>query len=649
MRRFLIKVGLTVSAAFAVYLFILYWVVVGKFESHRWNLPSRVYSDSVYLYPGAELPPEALEEALARRGYKPVRLKLSGPGDYTHIGSTFTIGLHSFDYPWERFAGGTLEVVYSGRTIDHLTQLPENKETVSARLEPEVVATLFDEKMEDRSLITLDQIPPTLIDAIVCMEDERFWRHFGVDPLALVRALLTNILHGRVVQGGSTLTQQLVKNFFLSSERTYIRKFHELWMAFILEARYSKEEILTAYLNEIYLGQRASSSVAGVGEASRFFFSKDISQLDLPEVALVAGLIRAPGLYSPFRHPDRARERRDLVLSKMFEAKKITERQYQSAVKTPLRLTPRRAATSGAPFFVDFIEHEVQQTFPKEKLVRDGLKIFTTLDAKMQESAEAALSHGLERLEHNYPKVKERLAQGGRLEGVLISISPQNGYIRAFVGGRDFSTSQFNRATTALRQPGSAFKPFVYLAALEQDDGQSWTPASQIEDTAFDIESGGETWAPKNYDEQFHGWVTLQTALENSYNVATAKLGLQVKPEAVVTTARKLGIASPLEAVPSVALGALEVTPLELARAYAGIASGGFQIQPLGVLQVVTPGGEMLEKKSVGFKRAVSPVFSIGGLPAPRAFWDFVPSRRARPAPPATIAMPGLSATPRNW
>lgn len=599
--------ALAVVSLLGMYLFALDYKIRVKFESRRWNLPSRIYSDSYFLYPGRIVSAQATERKLESLGYKRVNGKVRGAGEFAREGNRLAIFLHDFAYPSEDFAGFPIGVDFQGERIQSLSRLDQREDLKKVKLEPELVASIFDEKMEDRTLVSFDQVPPFLVQAIISVEDERFYEHLGVDPRSLLRAFLTDLLHLRFVQGGSTLTQQLVKNYFLTSQKSLPRKFNEMFMALLLERRYSKQEILEAYLNEIYFGQRGPISVTGIEEASRLYFSKTVSQLTLAEAALLAGIIRQPGEYSPFNNPTAAYDRRNFVLKAMWDHGFINEPQFREARSEKIVMPKRNSEIYKAPFFVDYVQQELRRNYPPTVLQSEGIKIFTTLDMDEQRAADVAVHENLERYETR-PNLKALREKGASLEGLLIEIQPQTGSIRAFVGGRDYSTNQFNHITMAHRQPGSTFKPFVYLTALAlAQDGGPWTLASKIEDVSFSVPGPEGPWTPSNYDGEEHGTVTLRTALEHSYNIATARLAEEVGLDRVVAMARKMGIESPLEPYPAMALGSFEVTPLELIRAYTPLPNQGIRSEPYAITHVVTREGIVLEKKNFKMNRVITP------------------------------------------
>lgn len=628
--RFLLPLALIGVAALGVYVLALDHQIRSKFEARRWNLPSRVFSDSFYLYPGQPLAPEKLEKKLERLSYKKVT-EVKGFGEYARAasrgtaladarkgsqpasgtGSTLTVYLRNFSYPSEEFTGFPVSIEFSGDLVQSITRLNDDESLKALKIEPELIASIFDEKMEDRTVVTLAEVPENLVNAVVSIEDERFYAHHGIDPKSILRAFLTDLLHLRAVQGGSTLTQQLVKNYFLSPEKTVVRKFNEVLMAVLLELRYSKDEIIEAYLNEIYFGQRGPVSITGVEEASKHYFGKGVSHLTLAESALLAGLVRLPGEYSPYRNMAKATERRNLVLKQMREQGFITDEDFTASSKEKIILPQGNVSrASHAAHFVEFVQRELRENYPPEVLRSEGMRIFTTLDLEAQGFAEETVAKRVKELEEGKPKLKKLKEGGKRLEAAFLAVQPQTGAIRAFVGGRDFEASQFDRVTEAHRQPGSAFKPFVYLTALatgESDNEKKWTLASTIEDTSFSVRVGGKDWHPENYDKTEHGPVTLREALEHSYNIAASKLAMDVGLEKVVETARAAGIESPLEPYPSLALGAFEVTPLELIRAYTIFPNQGTRTEPIAIMSLVTRDGKVLEKKGFKMKKVISP------------------------------------------
>ncbi len=473
---------------------------------------------------------------------------------------------------------------------------------------------------EFRVSLPLSRIPKLLQDAVVAVEDARFFQHGAVDIQGMARAALRNLTSGRIAEGGSTITQQLAKTLFLTHERTLSRKVKEVQLGRELERRYSKEKILEMYLNAIYFGHGAY----GVEAAARTFFSRRAADLSLAEAALLAGLPKSPTYYSPFTHPKQARARRDHVLSRMVEAKRITAARARAAQREPVRLRPLLPARGIAPHFADYVQRQLEEQFGAVAVARGGLRISTTLNLRLQRAAVEALRDGLRAAEAKAEagrKVKAAPAQarragglqgsgkpGGRSgpEGALLALDPQTGEVLAMVGGADYARSQFNRAVQARRQPGSAFKPFVYAAAMEA----GLPPTTLLDDVPVSypggLGRGQAAWSPENYDRRYRGRVTMRQALEESLNVPTVRLLEMVGVQAVVDVARRMGVAGELHRDLSLALGTSEISLLELTAAYAVVANRGMRVPAGGVRQVTGPGGEVRWERRV----APEPVLS---------------------------------------
>jgi len=576
-------------------------------RSHKWDIPSRIYSDATYYYPGLNIKRVQLQDKLSRLAYRNTGDDIKGPGDYSINNERIDVYLHDFDYPLQEFKGYPIRVSLDNGIITEIHRLDSEESLPFLKLEPELISKIFGDAMEDRTLVTLKEVPQHLLESIILIEDERFFKHEGVDLIAIARAALKDLAALRIVQGGSTLTQQLVKNYFLTNKRSFSRKIQEAIIAMILESNHSKAEILEAYVNEIYLGQRGSSSVSGVGEAAKLYFAKNVDQLTIAESALLAGMIRAPYRYNPFTKKENAKERRDFVINKLYKGNLITKTEYEEAIAEPIITPKRMSRLNRAPYFIDFVRMQLTEFYSDDILHKEGLKIFTTLDMSHQRVAERIVKQEIARLEKDFASILPKDHEE-ELEAGLVSIQPQTGYIRAMVGGRSYDKTQFNHITQASRQPGSTFKPFVFLTAFDpMRSSNLYAPSSIIDDTSFSVTSGGENWSPKNYDKKEHGEVSLRTALTKSYNVATAKLALSVGLDAVLKTARDAGISSDLMAVPSMALGSFEVTPLEMAAAYTVFPNAGIRAEPVSIIQVVTKDDEILEKKNIEMKRVFDP------------------------------------------
>lgn len=579
-----------------------YVAITKKFDSsRRWDLPSRVYSDSTPLLPGLSYPRALLEPKLNHVGYHEVAQRVSTPGEYRYSGSKLEIYLQNFDYPDMEFGATPVVIDFDGAEIRSVKRMTDNVTLRGARLEPELITSIFDNEMEDRLPVSLKSVPQHVVDAIIATEDKNFYHHEGISIRGTIGALVTDLRSRQWTHGGSTLTQQLVKNFYLTPERSWRRKAVEALMAVLLEARYTKEEILESYLNEIYLGQNGAVQIIGVEQASQLYFGKHVTYLTLPEAATLAGMIRSPNVLSPLKYPERAKPRRDTVLKLMFEQGKINQADYGEAVASPLSVTRFPRTSRSAPFFVDFVMRQLRETYPETQLKTEGLRIFTTLDTIMQRSAEQALDTGAANLAKQYKQIR---ASPAPLEGVILTIQPGTGYVKALVGGRNYSKTQFNRAIQARRQPGSLFKPFVYVTAMDPQRGQqAYTAATVLEDSPISVQAGKAIWRPQNYDNRFHGNVTVRAALAHSYNIPAVRAAINAGVPNVIKTAANIGVESRLEPYPSISLGSFEVTPLEIAYAYSVFANLGVKAEPVSILAVATRDGKLLENREVKMKR----------------------------------------------
>jgi penicillin-binding protein 1B len=583
--------------------------VAAKFEDRSWAVPARIYTDAFPLYPGLEVAGTGILERLRRLGYREVAGEVRGRGEIHRDprGATLDVYLHAFRYPLHPETGRAIRIALDHGVVSGITDLATGQEVFDATLEPEALAGFYDDVWEERHVMTLDQIPGRMVQAVLAAEDSRFFSHGAIDLRGIVRALVRNVAAGRVVEGGSTLTQQLMKNFFLSEERTFRRKARELAMAIVAERRYSKEQILERYLNEVYLGQSGAKGIFGVAEAAQFYFGKQLADLTIGETALLAGLIRAPNANSPFRSPMRAQARRDAVLAAMAEHGAITAEDAESARAEPLALRSYVTDRTNAPYFVDAVRRQLQSSYPPAALTAEGLRIFTSLDGEMQAAAEAAVRDGLAELERAYPMLR-RAEPEEQLEGALVALHPATGEIKAMVGGRDYRITQFNRITDAQRQPGSVFKPVVYYAAFDPDAGESHLlPTSRVEDAPFSWTYDGTAWTPGNYRNRYRGEVTARQALEESLNAATARIAFEIGLPRVLDAAERLGFPGLLPALPSIVLGGLETTPLAVAEVYAVLASQGQRTSSRVVTQVADQHDQLIEGRPLDITSVVSP------------------------------------------
>lgn len=608
----LIGAVLVTVAAVLVCLTLRRWDldVTERFQKHRWNFPSKIYSDAALVYPGVDIHAAGLIERLQELHYQRVGDTPARRGEYSLDAERCDVYLRQRS-PVDD-VGRRIRLALADGRIEAIRDLDSGEELFTFELEPMIITGLFEGVWEERRLVPLSEIPPLLVQAILDTEDQRFHRHRGVDVQGILRALWVNLRSGQVTQGGSTLTQQLMKNFFLTNERSLRRKLREAVMALIIERRFSKEEILENYVNEIYLGQKGAQGIFGIWEAAQFYFAKSPADLTVAEIAMLAGLIRGPNLYSPFRDAESAQRRRNVVLEVMHSLGHIDADTYSLARQEPLRVRTALTRAKDAPYFVDFVRRELAASYPEDLLNREGLRIYTSLDMHLQRVAEQAVQEGLEALERQHPTLSAG-QPADQLQACLIAVLPQTGAIRAMMGGRDYRSTQFNRCMQALRQPGSVFKPIVYAAAFEHTrrSASPITTTTEIDDEPFTWPYDGRNWSPANYGRRYLGPTTVREALEHSLNAATARLAYQVGLPSILDLAQRLGISSPLPAYPSVVLGAAEVSPFEVAQVFAAFANGGLRATPLSVQRVLDRSGVSLERTAVELVHA---------LPADTAF-----------------------------
>ncbi len=588
-----------VLLAFAIYALYLDHVVRTEFEGRRWALPARVYARPLEIFPGEKIDAKQVLEELAVLHYS-TSLQPQNPGSYYQSGADIDLVTRPFTF-WDGPQPAlTLTLHFSDGHLASVQNMHTGASVNLARLDPMLIGSIYPADNEDRILVRLDQVPSSLINGLIAVEDRKFYTHHGIDPRGMARALWS-MLRGRGVQGGSTLTQQLVKNYFLTPQRTLRRKFTEVLMALLLELHYSKQEILQAYINEIYLGQDGSHAIHGFGLASQFYFGKPLHEIDLPQSALLVGLVRGPSLYDPRRHPHRALDRRNLVLQEMLQQGDITQAQFVTATSAPLDVIAKPpSGASPYPAFLDLVHRQLLSDYREEDLRSDGLQIITTLDPEIQNAAEHALTSRLAQLE------KDRRLPKDILQGAVVVTNSQTGEIQALVSDRDPRFEGFNRAVDALRPIGSLFKPAIYLTALEQP--AKYTLASLLDDSQLTVHGqGGKDWAPNNYDRKFHGEVPLPLALANSYNVATVRLGLSLGLPAIMDTVHSLGVDRDLRAYDASLLGANSLAPIEVAQMYETLANGGFRIPLRAIREVLDANGHPLQHYALAMKQIAPP------------------------------------------
>jgi len=591
-----VLIGLVVTSVTVVYLDS---VVCDRFEGKRWKMPARVYARPLDIYPGRKLTPSQMVSELALLGYREIPQPRE-PGTFRLRHQVLELVTRSFRFGDGLDASASLSVTFADGRVKALQNRSTHGALQLVRLEPALIGGIYPGKNEDRVLVKLDEVPQHVVDALIAVEDRRFYSHHGLDPRGIARAVFATA-SGKSVQGGSTLTQQLVKNFFLTPERTLRRKLTEMVMAVLVELHYSKEEILETYINEVYLGQDGNRAIHGFGLASSYYFDKPLAYLGLPETALLVGLLKGPSFYSPRNQPQRALGRRNLVLTMMAAEGFITEQQLGAAKKSPLGVIDRPPrGTSPYPAFLSLVHRQLERDYRDENLSSEGLQIFTTLDPQVQLAAEHALSKRLDRLEKAYKKPADSL------QGAVLVTSTQNAEVQAVVGDRDPRYKGFNRALDAMRPIGSLIKPVVYLTALQQKG--KYTLATRLDDSSLVYrQAGAEDWKPGNYDHEFHDQVLLRDGLINSYNVSTARLGLEVGVSKVMANLRRLGVERELPEFAASVLGANALSPQEVTQVYQTLAGGGFRTPLRAIREVLTAEGEPLQRYPLNVEQVIDP------------------------------------------
>jgi penicillin-binding protein 1B len=590
------------AIALGAYALELDQTIRSKFAGKRWALPARVYARPLELFQGIELSAEQFAEELSLLPYRAVE-QAQRPGTYTRRQQTFEIYTRRFTF-WDGIEPSRrVRLTFNDNTLSTISSLDEQPTPALMRMEPIEIAGIYPAHGEDRVLVRRQEIPQLMIDTLIAVEDRSFYQHLGIDLRGISRAMLANLRAGRLVQGGSTLTQQLVKNFFLSSERRIRRKLNEMMMALLVELHYGKDEILEAYANEIYLGQDGNRAIHGFGLASRFFFDRTLAELEIHHIALLVGLVQGPSKYDPRRAPEQAMQRRAIVLDIMRQQNLISAQEAAQAKQQPLDITPKvPSANSRYPAFLDLVRQQLRENYREEDLTSEGLRVFTTLDPQVQGKAERAMGETIPKLEK-----KVGLTQG-LLQAAAVVTDTQTGEVHAVIGGRDAQLAGFNRAVKAQRPAGSLLKPAVYLTALEYPE--YYTLATLLDDANPLVYTtrDGKRWEPKNYDKRYHGHVMLRDALAKSYNIPTARLGLDLDVTRVIRTLQRLGLKRDIKPYPSLVLGAVDLSPFEITQIYASLASGGYQLPLRAITEVVAASGKPLPRLySLTLKKAVDP------------------------------------------
>jgi penicillin-binding protein 1B len=587
--RLVLSLFLIFGMLVVVYVFFLSMLAKEKFAGKKWDLPARIYARPLELYPRMKIDAKGLEDELVLMQYRHVD-RIDGTGSFSRSGNTFTIFSRDFDFVDDHIPSRKIRLSVQNGKIFALNDLETGQPLTLIRLDPAHIGSFYPTHNQDRLWVKVQEVSPLLTQTILTVEDRDFYKHHGVKPLAIVRALIVNLKKGRTVQGGSTLTQQLIKNLFLTREQSYKRKFDEAVMALSLEFSYEKEQIIEAYLNEVYMGQDGNRSIHGFGMASRFYFERCIQDLRPKEIALLVGLLKGPSYYDPRRYPERAIHRRNIVLQMMLEQNLIRQDVAENSMRSPLGVTLYPpSGNSRFPAFLDLVKRRLLEEYSEEDLRSEGLRIFTSFDPQVQFTVEKSVVSQLDAIE------KRHGLSGGELEAAAVVTSTGSNEVLAFIAGRKPGLEGFNRALDARRSIGSLVKPAVYLTALQSPS--QYTLITPLDDSELRIKmQKDDYWSPQNYDRKYHGKVALYRALANSYNIATVRLGINIGLENVFETIRKLGVDRQFDPFPSALLGTMSMSLLEVAHMYQTLASGGFYSPVRAIQAVYTPDGTPLQR-----------------------------------------------------
>jgi penicillin-binding protein 1B len=565
-----------------------------QIQEPQWKISSTLYADSPILNKGSQISSSWLIDYFQRLKYVEGQDPVVKPGQYI-IKKEGIVFLKRRNASADN--NSPILVSFDKTGIQKLVQLKNGTEVNQVMIDPLPLADVHGASYEKQKLLKLREVPPYALKAVVAIEDRRYYKHGGVDIRAIGRAAWNNISESGKLQGGSTITQQVVKNFYLTPKKSMRRKMHEAVMALMMEQKYTKDQILEFYINNVYLGKCGTYNVRGFQEASRLYFNKEARYLSVPEAALLAGMIQAPLRYNPYEYPDKAKLRRDTVLLAMRNIGVIKNTDYEKYVQVPIHVEQPNEEMARAPYFVNAVLKQLPQDYSTSQLSSGGFQINTTLDLYLQKTAEDSLAAGLAAID------KYRLKQNKeKVQGCLIAVEPSTGYVRAFVGGRNFHESQFDRVTQAKRHPGSSFKPFVYATALETAFDPSmpyyYTASTLLDDEPLSMQLTNGTWEPENYNHQYYGVVSARQALAFSMNVATARLAQQIGVNKISDLSTKAGLTN-AKPYPSMALGAFEVTPWDLIQAYTAFANGGNRVEITGIRSVINSKGETIYQSHI--------------------------------------------------
>lgn len=607
------------------------------FDGPKWSIPARVYARPLELYEGLSIDQVTVASELQRLGYS--NGASTRPGQFVSTGSTLTLHTRGFKFADGFEASRELSVSFNDNRISKLTD-GAGKPVAITRLEPQVIGRISPAQTEDRLLIRLEQLPTGLTDALLAVEDPKFFEHKGLSIRGILRAIWVNIKERRFAQGGSTLTQQLIKNLFLTRERSIKRKLTEWPMAIALERRYSKEEILQAFVNEVFFAQDKSRAIHGFGLGSLYFFDKPVQELETHESALLVALLKGPTYYSPIRHPQRALERRDLVLRIMHRENLLTTEQYNAAKSQPLGIS-RNTNLRQQPAYLDLVKQQLQRDYSTEDLHRNGLNVFTNFDPVVQLKLESSVETGYDQIAIEQGLAREALE---KLQTAAVVTRADNGEVLAIVGGREARFAGFNRALDANRQIGSLVKPFIYATALEQPD--KYNLASLIDDAPVFLEQeNGEIWSPENYTLESRGPVMMLDALTHSLNQASVNLGLEIGIEEFVESLKRYDLGKDIKPLPSLLLGATELSVIDVASLYQSLASSGFNTPLRAIREVQASDGQLLQRYQLKVEQRLDAATTHQITYALQNIMRAGTGVRAYRYIPASIALAGKSGT----
>jgi penicillin-binding protein 1B len=585
------KLALAALVLIALLLVYMDALVSTSFLDRRWEVPAKVYARPIELYPGLPLKLEELDHELELLGYREVET-VRAVGQKHRSGGRLQVYSRAFDFPDESVPAQRLALEFSDGKLVQLSSAGRRLDLL--RLEPLQIGGIYPRHQQDRLLLQLQQVPRTMTAGLLAIEDRNYYQHPGISLAGIARATYANLKAGRLVQGGSTITQQLVKNYYLTRDRSFLRKLAEIPMSLLLELHFSKDAILEGYINEVYLGQDGPRAIHGFGLAARHYFDASLEELSIHQQALLVGMVKGPSLYNPLRHPQRATERRNTVLAVMRDQGVINDVEAAVASAMPLGLSQRPKVMNSYPAFLDLVRRQLRRDYRQEDLASLGLSIFTSFDPLLQRQAELSIQ-----------QVLNELDPADQLQAAMVVTTFDNGEVRAMVGGRSPRFAGFNRALDAVRPVGSLMKPVVYLTALQQPE--TWTLASLIDDGPLTVDLDSKSsWQPRNFDRKSHGTVLLHRALSLSYNQATARLGMEVGIARVRENLDHFGVERAQPAVPAMVLGAGGLSPLDVARLYQTIAAGGFRLPLHTIRNIVDARGVVLQRYPLHYERAAS-------------------------------------------